>query len=99
MNAREWIAAYARELGVEPPTAGEFSTLLELAAVAAHSSERVAAPVACWLAAGAGLDPAQALAAAGRVGGGDDGGGDDAPAPADTRLDPDTGLDREPPRP
>ena len=67
MNGEQWIAAYAAELGVEPPSAGEFATLLEVAAEAAHSSERVAAPVACWLSARAGLSPDDALAAARRV--------------------------------
>jgi Domain of unknown function (DUF6457) len=61
MNAREWIDAYAAKLGVEPPTNTEFSTLLDLAGEAAHSSERVAAPIACWLAAQAGKDPDEAL--------------------------------------
>ena len=61
VNAREWIDAYAERLGVDAPTADEFSTLLDLAGVAAHSSERVAAPVACWLTAKAGRDPAEAL--------------------------------------
>jgi hypothetical protein len=70
VNAREWIAAYAAELGVEPPTAAEFGTLLELAGVAAHSSERVAAPVACWLSARAGTSPEESLAVARRVSGG-----------------------------
>ena len=37
------------------------------AAEAAHSSERVAAPVACWVSARAGLSPDDALAAARRV--------------------------------
>jgi hypothetical protein len=64
MNAREWIDAYAERLGVEPPTADEFSTLLDLAGEAAHSSERVAAPVACWLSARAGISPDEALASA-----------------------------------
>lgn len=50
MTAEEWIAAYAKELGSEPPTEAEVSELLELAATAAHSSERIAAPVACYLA-------------------------------------------------
>ena len=67
MNAREWIDAYAERLGVDPPSADEFSTLLDLAAEAAHSSERVAAPVACWLAAKAGRDPEEALALAREV--------------------------------
>jgi hypothetical protein len=67
VNAREWIAAYAAELGVEPPTTDEFATLLDLAGEAAHSSERVAAPVACWLSARAGRPPDESLAIARRV--------------------------------
>jgi uncharacterized protein DUF6457 len=64
MNAKEWIAAYAEQLGVEPPTAKELKAILDLAAEAAHASERIAAPVACWLSAKAGrsLDESLALA-------------------------------------
>jgi hypothetical protein len=64
MKAKEWIAAYAAQLGVEPPTANEFKGILDLAAEAAHGSERIAAPVACWLSAKAGrpLDESLALA-------------------------------------
>ena len=64
MTAKEWIDAYAAELGTDPPTAEEFKEILDLAAEAAHASERVAAPVACWLAASAGrpLDEALELA-------------------------------------
>jgi hypothetical protein len=69
MNAKEWLAAYASKLGVAPPTAAEFSTLLELAAEAAHASERVAAPVACWVAATAGRSLEEALQAAREVSG------------------------------
>jgi Domain of unknown function (DUF6457) len=69
VNAREWIDAYAERLGVPPPSAEEFTTLLDLAGEAAHSSERVAAPVACWLAARAGQDPEEALAMAREVAG------------------------------
>ena len=61
MNANEWLGAYARQLGTDAPTPDEFKTLLDLAAEAAHSSERVAAPVACWLAARAGRSPDDAL--------------------------------------
>jgi len=64
MNAREWIAAFADRLGVEPPTTAQFSALLDLAGEAAHASERVAAPVACWVAARAGVSPQDALKAA-----------------------------------
>jgi Domain of unknown function (DUF6457) len=66
---REWIAQFAASLGVDAPTPEEFDTLLALAGVAAHSSERIAAPVACWLAARAGLSPAQALVAADQLSG------------------------------
>jgi hypothetical protein len=67
VNAREWITAYAERLGVPAPSPAEFAQLLELAGEAAHASERVAAPVSCWVAARAGLSPEQALAAARQV--------------------------------
>jgi hypothetical protein len=63
----EWIAAFARELGVEPPDAQQIDELLTLAATAAHSSERPAAPLACWVAASAGASAAEFHAAAARV--------------------------------
>jgi hypothetical protein len=46
----QWLAEFAAKLGLEPPTKGEVKDLLDLAATAAHSSERTAAPLACWLA-------------------------------------------------
>jgi Domain of unknown function (DUF6457) len=61
MNARQWLDAYAQKLGVDAPTSEEFKVLLDLAGEAAHGSERVAAPVACWLAAKAGANPDEAL--------------------------------------
>ncbi len=64
MNAKEWIAAYAKALGTSAPTTDEFKQLLELAGEAAHSSERVAAPVACWVAAKSGRDLSEAMTAA-----------------------------------
>jgi hypothetical protein len=64
MNATEWLAAYAEKLGIDPPTTEEFTRLLDLAGEAAHASERVAAPVSCWMAAKAGADPDRALALA-----------------------------------
>jgi uncharacterized protein DUF6457 len=71
LNARKWIQAYSDRLGTASPTTDEFRLLLDLAGEAAHSSERVAAPVACWVAAKAGLTPAEALNAARDIG--DDG--------------------------
>jgi hypothetical protein len=63
-TAEEWIAQFAEALGQPPPDAAQVTAVLELASVAAHSSERRAAPVACWLAALAGRDPADAIALA-----------------------------------
>jgi hypothetical protein len=70
MDARQWIDAFAAELGAEAPTDDEINRVLDLAGVAAHSSERIAAPVACWLGGRAGASLEQMEAAAGRVGGG-----------------------------
>ncbi|HWF52112.1 MAG TPA: DUF6457 domain-containing protein [Solirubrobacteraceae bacterium] len=64
MNAEHWLSAYAEQLGTEPPTPAELEMLLALAGDAAHASERRAAPVACWLAARAGVAPEDALALA-----------------------------------
>ncbi len=60
-TGREWVHAFASKLGVSAPTDAEFEDLLALAGIAAHSSERIAAPVACWLAARAGLVPVDAM--------------------------------------
>jgi hypothetical protein len=60
----EWIAAFATQLGVDAPDDATVTTLLELAGVAAHASERTAAPIACWLAGRTGTSPADALAVA-----------------------------------
>lgn len=60
-TAHEWVAAFAARLEVEPPDDATIETLLDLAGEAAHSSERIAAPLACWLVGTAGLSPADAL--------------------------------------
>ena len=67
MTREEWLRAFCAEVGVEPPSPAEIDQLLELAAVAAHSSERPAAPLACWAAGKTGRPPAQLLEAARRV--------------------------------
>ena len=54
-TAEDWIAAYAAELGQPVPDADEIAAMLRLASVAAHASERRAAPIACWIAAAAGV--------------------------------------------
>jgi hypothetical protein len=50
MTAAEWIKVFCEEIGTPPPSADETAAILRLAAVAAHASERTAAPVACWVA-------------------------------------------------
>ena len=73
-TAEEWLARYAAELGLVPPTEQEIELVLALAGVAAHASERTAAPVTCWLAARAGSSPQEALAAGRRLAGEHQGG-------------------------
>jgi uncharacterized membrane protein len=63
-TAEEWIAEFAQALGRPAPDAADVEAVLELASVAAHASERRAAPVACWLAALAGRSPGEARALA-----------------------------------
>jgi hypothetical protein len=65
----EWITAFAREAGVERPSADEVRELLELAGTAAHASERTAAPLACWIAGRSELSLQELRAIAERVGG------------------------------
>lgn len=73
MGGEEWVRGFAELAGGRPPTEDEVGKLLKLAADAAHSSERIAAPLACWVAGREGLDLDEAIALAGRVGTGGDG--------------------------
>jgi len=57
----EWVEAFASATNGFPLTEEERDAILELAGVAAHASERTAAPLTCWLAAVAGLSPVAAL--------------------------------------
>lgn len=68
MTRDEWIGAFAEQAGVERPSTEEIRELLELAGTAAHSSERTAAPLACWIAGRAGLSLAELRAIAERIG-------------------------------
>lgn len=67
MTGNEWIRSFADQLGLEPLTEDQIEALLDLAGVAAHASERIAAPLTCYLVGRAGVDPAGALAAARRM--------------------------------
>ena len=50
MDAQQWTDGFADEIGLEAPNQARIDEILKLAAVAAHASERTAAPVACYLA-------------------------------------------------
>ena len=66
-TAREWVERFAAAAGVAPPSDEETEALLGLAGVAAHASERTAAPLSTWLAGRAGLSAAEAKELAARV--------------------------------
>jgi hypothetical protein len=67
VDREEWVKAFCQQIGVDPPSAEEIEALLELAATAAHSSERPAAPLACWAAGRSGLDAAELQEIAERI--------------------------------
>jgi len=64
MTAEEWLTAFADEIGVAAPTREEMDEILRLAAIAAHASERIAAPIACYLTGTSGRSLNAALEAA-----------------------------------
>ena len=64
MTVEEWVRTFAEEVGAEAPSQDQIDEILRLAAVAAHSSERIAAPIACWIAGSADVDVDRAIAAA-----------------------------------
>ncbi|HUY07696.1 MAG TPA: DUF6457 domain-containing protein [Acidimicrobiales bacterium] len=67
LSGSEWIGRYAERLGLDMPAVEEAAMLLNLAGIAAHCSERTAAPISCWLAARAGISAAEALAIAEKI--------------------------------
>jgi len=69
-SAEQWIDAFAAALGRPAPSAEERDAVLKLASVAAHASERRAAPIACWLAASSELSMDEALVLAQELAGG-----------------------------
>ena len=50
MDAQHWTKGFAGEIGLEAPDQAKINDILKLAAVAAHASERISAPIACYLA-------------------------------------------------
>ncbi len=69
MTGNEWIRAFAEQLGLEPLGDDDIEALLDLAGVAAHASERIAAPLTCYLVGRAGMGATEALAVARQLGG------------------------------
>ena len=67
MDGNAWIVRFAERLGVEAPDQALIDELLALAGDAAHASERIAAPIACYLVGSAGIDVATARRLAAEV--------------------------------
>ncbi|MDQ3678147.1 MAG: DUF6457 domain-containing protein [Actinomycetota bacterium] len=67
MTVEEFLEAYAAQIGAQIPDRAEMDALLEVASIAAHASERAAAPLACWMGGASGVPAAELLAAARRV--------------------------------
>jgi hypothetical protein len=67
MTGQEWLEQFAAALDVPAPTDPETDAVLGLAGVAAHASERTAAPISAWLAGRAGIGLDVALEAARRL--------------------------------
>ncbi len=67
MTAEEWLTAFAKEIGAAAPDREQMDEILRLAAIAAHASERIAAPVACYLTGASGRSLEEAIEAAERV--------------------------------
>ena len=61
ITAKEWLEAFARQLEIPPLEDPTIEMLLELAGIAAHDSERIAAPIACYLVGRTGMSPGTAI--------------------------------------
>jgi hypothetical protein len=68
MTADEWIRAFANEIGATTPSQEEMDEILRLAGVAAHASERIAAPIACYLVGRSGRPLPEVMEAAKKIG-------------------------------
>jgi hypothetical protein len=67
MTVEQFLTAFAAEIGVPAPSDKESTALLEVASIAAHASQRTAAPLACWMGGASGMPIGELLAAAQRV--------------------------------
>lgn len=64
MEPEDWVRAFCERIGVEEPPPHEVEDLLAIAATAAHSSQRIAAPIATWAAGRSGRPAAELQAIA-----------------------------------
>ena len=64
MTAEEWIRTFVQEIGGPQPDEQQMDEILRLASIAAHASERKAAPIACYLAGRTGTPLARVIAVA-----------------------------------
>jgi hypothetical protein len=71
MTAEQWIERFSAGLGADPPGEGQMDEILRLASVAAHASERKAAPIACYLAGATGKPLGEAISLAEAIGAAD----------------------------
>ena len=67
MTVEQFLAAFAAEIGAPPPSGEQSTALLEVASIAAHASQRTAAPLACWMGGASRMPIDELLAAAQRV--------------------------------
>jgi hypothetical protein len=67
MDSEDWVRTFCERIGVEEPSPAEVEALLELAATAAHASQRLAAPIATWAAGRSGRPPAELQAIAAEI--------------------------------
>ena len=67
MDAQEWLTSFAERIGLDPLPQADIDALLDLASVAAHSSERLAAPLTCFLVGRSGISPVEAKAIADEI--------------------------------
>ena len=71
LTAEEWTRTFAEQIGADPPDQQQIDEILRLAAIAAHASERIAAPIACYLAGGTTKSLSELIEVADGVGAGD----------------------------
>ena len=68
MTAADWIQDFCEPKGMPAPSEAEQEAILRLAAIAAHASERIAAPIACWVGGASGKSLAELQEAAEALG-------------------------------